>query len=148
MKWYIVNGLFLFSCQEITTPLQELAQSMRSTQNGRNHWRNNNRKKDNNSPGSNGSNNGGTRVGQKTWTNKNFNNGGTDYRQNGMHNKGPRTNDGQMGRGPRNGGYGNSPMQQYNAYQNSQYQHHQPQGYQSSYSPPNMYQNAGPRTYG
>ncbi|CAH0546380.1 unnamed protein product [Brassicogethes aeneus] len=122
--------------QVVCPQLQELAQSARSGQNGRNHWRNNNRNKDNTSPSS---------QNNKTWTNKSMN-GGEFKPNNGPRNFNNRNGQDGMQRNQRS--YNNSG---YNQYQNGgQYQS---QGYQNSYSPPNMYQqqmqpSGQPRGYG
>ncbi|KAH0816451.1 hypothetical protein GEV33_006340 [Tenebrio molitor] len=114
--------------QVILPQLQEMAQSARNSQNGRNRWHN--RNKDNSSPNSNNSNRG-----SKTWNNKSFGNG-TDYRQN----VGPRTN---MS-GNRNDMQRNNNQRNYSngfTFQNTQFQNGQ--GYQTSYSPPSVYQQNG-----
>ncbi|XP_063930948.1 probable ATP-dependent RNA helicase DDX5 isoform X2 [Zophobas morio] len=126
--------------QNVCSQLQEMAQNARPTQNGRSRWHN--RNKDNSSPNSNNSNRG-----TKSWSNKNFSNG-NDYRQNqsarvNMNGNGPRGDNMQRNNGQRNysNGFG---------YQNPQFQNGQ--GYQASYSPPNMYQQSqqgnGGRHYG
>ncbi|KAJ8919757.1 hypothetical protein NQ315_006286, partial [Exocentrus adspersus] len=115
--------------QIVSPQLQELAQSARSTQNGRNRWHNN-RNKDNSSPSS--QNSGGKN--NKTWNNVKVFNGsnGNDFRQNNMRHQGNMNKSDGMQRNPRNN-YSNNSF----TYTNSQYQN---QGYQQSYSPPNMYQ--------
>ncbi|KAJ8985895.1 hypothetical protein NQ317_010651, partial [Molorchus minor] len=109
--------------QTVPPQLQELAQNCRPNQNGRSRWHNN-RNKDNSSPSS--QNSGGK---SKTWTNN-------EYRQN----SGPRNNtNGVRNDNQRNqrSGFANGSF----TFQNSQYQNQGgQQGYQQSYSPPNVYQ--------
>lgn len=130
--------------QVVPPQLQELAQNSRGGgQNGRNRW-NNNRAKDSSSPNSNNSNSR-----NRTWNNKGGMGGG-DFRQNAgpriMNGGGGMRNDNMQQRGGPRSGYSNGF-----AYQNGQFQNGGNRGYQSSYSPPNMYQqqqNQGGRPYG
>lgn len=133
--------------QNVSPMLQELAKNARSQQTGKNRWQN--RNKDSSSPNNGSPSN--NRV--KTWTNKNFNNDSNgasiDYKSNGQQ----RTfnNVGRKDFSPRN--MRNNGFNNY-GYQNPQYVNGQ--AYQSSYSPPGMYQqqqqqqqqNGGQRNYG
>lgn len=122
--------------QQVSTQLQELAASARTTQSGRNRWQQN-RNRDNASPNSNGS---GRNT--KVWNpNKMQNNG--DYRQGG-----PRMSGGS----PRND---NMQRTQKNMYSNGGYQSYNNQNGQSYSYSSNMYsqnsyqqQNNGSRGYG
>lgn len=123
--------------QQVTSQLQDLAASARTTQSGRNRWQQN-RNRDNSSPNSNGS---GRNI--KVWNSNKMQNN-DEYRQNGPRMSGGNHRNDNMQRTQKNM-YNNGGYQSFN----NQYQQNG-QAYSSNMYSQNSYQpqNGGNRSYG